>query len=180
MRLSDGLNSGLIQPPNNFTHYPTRAKSLLPNYLMTALWGGQDGSLLVWAALQTWFTSAVALWTTRRSTPLAPMALGLLAALQVFFLLLVLFHSNPFETLGTMATSGTGMNPLLRNPYMAVHPPTLYIGFVGFSVPMAFVIAALAAGRWDDNWLVSLRPWIIVAWIFLSVGNLLGMVWSYQ
>jgi cytochrome c-type biogenesis protein CcmF len=150
-------------------------------YLFMAIWGGQEGSLLLWAALQAFFTSAVALWGGgRQGERLLPVALCFLASLQVFFFLLVLFHSNPFEPLGTIAVSGVGLNPLLRNPYMAIHPPTLYLGFVGFSVPMGFVFAALADGKVNDDWLPDLRPWLLFAWVFLSIGNILGMVWAYE
>ena len=149
-------------------------------YLTMAVWGGQQGSLLLWAVLQTWFTSATALWVGGTLKHLKPIALGFLASLQVFFLLLVLFHSNPFEALGTASTLGIGMNPLLRNPYMAFHPPTLYLGFVGFSVPMAFALAALVDGRPIYEWMASLRPWILFAalGLLLAAGLLVSaLVW---
>jgi len=159
--------------------YADRTMSL--GYLFTAVWGGQQGSLLLWAILQTWFSGAAALWLGRKGDlSRAPAAFGFLAALQVFFLMLVLFHSNPFEPLGTTATAGIGLNPLLRNAYMASHPPTLYLGFVGFSIPMAFALSALVDGDSEGGWLVALRPWILVAWVFLGVGNVLGMVWAYE
>jgi cytochrome c-type biogenesis protein CcmF len=158
--------------------YADRSMGLV--YLMTALWGGQEGSLLVWAAIQCWVTAGVVAWTSDRERKLAPVAIAFLAAIQVFFLLLVLGHSNPFEPLGTLATHGQGLNPLLRNPYMVIHPPTLYLGFVGFSVPVAFAIAALVEGDLDRSWITELRPWILFAWVFLSAGNLLGMVWAYE
>ncbi len=155
-------------------------RTMTIGYLVMAIWGGQEGSLLLWAVLQSWFTSGVAGLTGEQNRPLLPIALGFLAMLQVFFFGLVLFQSNPFESLGTVAANGIGLNPLLRNPYMAIHPPTLYLGFVGFSVPTAFAIAALIEGRVRENWLDPLRFWTLFAWIFLSVGNLLGMVWAYQ
>ncbi len=160
--------------------YADRTMSL--GYLFMAIWGGQEGSLLLWAAIQTWFTSAVAVWGTGRKgvDSLLPVALCFLAMLQVFFFDLVLFHSNPFEPLGTIAAHGIGLNPLLRNPYMAIHPPTLYVGFVGFSVPTAFAIASLVDRSPENKWLISLRPWILFAWVFLSVGNILGMIWAYE
>ncbi|MDD5308266.1 MAG: cytochrome c-type biogenesis CcmF C-terminal domain-containing protein [Deltaproteobacteria bacterium] len=158
--------------------YADRSMGLV--YLMTALWGGQEGSLLVWAAIQCWVTAGVVAWTHGKENRLAPVAIAFLAAVQVFFLLLVLGHSNPFEPLGTVATHGLGLNPLLRNPYMVIHPPTLYIGFVGFSVPVAFAIAALAEGDLNRAWITELRPWILFAWVFLGAGNLLGMVWAYE
>jgi len=158
--------------------YADRTMSL--GYLIAALWGGQDGSLMFWAILQTWFTASAAHWVGKRDIALAPIALGFLSALQVFFLLLVLFHSNPFDLLGTSADMGIGLNPLLRNPYMAFHPPTLFLGFVGFSVPLAFALAALAEGKLESDWLIHQRMWILVAWVFLSIGNVLGMVWAYE
>ncbi len=158
--------------------YADRTMSL--GFLLTAVWGGQQGSLALWAVLQTWYTAAAAVWFGKREPTGAPVAFGFLAAIQVFFLLLVLFHSNPFDPLGTTASHGVGLNPLLRNFYMVFHPPTLFLGFVGFSVPMAFALAALVNGNLDSGWLVSQRPWILFAWLFLSIGNILGMVWAYE
>jgi cytochrome c-type biogenesis protein CcmF len=145
-------------------------------YLLCAVWGGQAGSLLFWAALQTFFTAAVVLIKKDRPR----FALGFLAALQTYFIALVLFHSNPFETLGRIAVSGIGMNPLLLNPIMAIHPPTLFMGFVGFSVPTAFALQSLLDKTFRPDWLDRERPWILFAWLFLSIGNLLGMVWAYE
>ncbi len=145
-------------------------------YLLCAVWGGQAGSLLFWAALQTFFTAAVILLKNDKPR----FALGFLAALQTYFIALVLFHSNPFETSGRIAMSGLGMNPLLLNPYMAVHPPTLFIGFVGFSVPLAFGLQALLDRSFRIDWLIAERRWILFAWMFLSIGNVLGMVWAYE
>lgn len=158
--------------------YADRTMSI--GYLVTAFWGGQEGSLLLWAALQTWFTAGVAAWRGGGVRRLLPTALGFLGTLQLVFLVLVLFHSDPFEPLGTLAANGIGMNPLLRNFYMVLHPPTLYIGFVGFSVPLAFAFAALAQGEGLNEWVAETRLWTLVAWGFLSVGNILGMVWAYE
>jgi cytochrome c-type biogenesis protein CcmF len=145
-------------------------------YLLCAVWGGQAGSLMFWAALQTFFTAAVVL--IRKERP--RFALGFLASLQTYFIALVLFHSNPFLTLGRLAVNGLGMNPLLLNPFMAVHPPTLFMGFVGFSVPTAFALQALLDKSFQQDWLNRERPWILFAWMFLTIGNLLGMVWAYE
>ncbi|HUU21140.1 MAG TPA: cytochrome c biogenesis protein CcsA, partial [Phycisphaerae bacterium] len=156
-------------------------RTMSPGMLLAAIWGGQQGSLLFWAVLQTWFTAAAAVWLGRRSLETAPVSMALLGGLQLFFLLLVLFHSDPFAPLGTTASHGVGLNPLLRNPYMAWHPPTLFIGFVGFTVPMAFALGALAHGRPDhETWIPGQRPFLLVAWVFLGIGNILGMVWAYQ
>ncbi len=151
-------------------------RSMPLGYLVTAVWGGQEGSLLLWAVLQTWFTAALASFGERRPT----VAIGFLAALQTFFFALVIFHSNPFDPLGSVEMNGVGMNPLLLNPYMTIHPPTLFLGFVGFSVPFALALDALAEGRGTDEWIIQSRPWILFAWLFLSAGNLVGMVWAYQ
>jgi cytochrome c-type biogenesis protein CcmF len=145
-------------------------------YLVTAVWGGQEGSLLLWAVFQAWFTGALATFGSRRP----PFAIGCLALLQTYFFALVLFHSNPFETLGTFEVNGVGMNPLLLNPFMTIHPPTLFLGFVGFSVPFALALGSLAEGHNPDEWIDIARPWILFAWLFLSVGNSVGMVWAYQ
>ncbi|MFO8072765.1 MAG: cytochrome c-type biogenesis CcmF C-terminal domain-containing protein [Polyangia bacterium] len=159
--------------------YADRTMSL--EYLIAALWGGHAGSLTLWAALQTWFTAAAAVWIGRRpSLDTAPTALGVLGGLGTFFALIVLFRSDPFVSLGTTATEGVGINPLLRNPYMTFHPPTLYLGFVGFSVPAAFAVAAMVHRRYDEAWSGAQRHWILTCWIFLTVGNVLGMVWAYE
>jgi cytochrome c-type biogenesis protein CcmF len=148
-------------------------------YLLAAVWGGQQGSLMLWAVLQTWFTAGAAAAAGRRGAERDPLALAVLAGLGAFFLLLVLFESDPFAPLGSVATSGVGLNPLLRNAYMVLHPPALFLGFVGFSVPLAHALASLAEGG-GDGWLRELRPWLLFAWIFLTAGNVLGMVWAYE
>ncbi|MCK9462024.1 MAG: cytochrome c biogenesis protein CcsA [Proteobacteria bacterium] len=148
-------------------------------YLIAALWGGQQGSLALWAVLQTWFTAAAAATIDGRRQRGGALALALLAALGAFFLLLVLFESDPFSSLGTASANGIGLNPLLRNAFMVFHPPTLFLGFVGFSVPFAHAAAALVEGD-GEGWIAGQRPWILFAWIFLTIGNALGMVWAYE
>ena len=150
-------------------------------YLLAAVWGGQHGSLLFWAALQALFGAAAAAWTQRREPDLGQRASCLLALYQAAFLLLVLTQSNPFAPLELPAVpaDGHGMNPLLRNPFMLAHPPALFLGFAAFSVPMAFGTAALLRPTRDDAWLSRQRPWILGAWGLLTAGNLLGMVWAY-
>lgn len=157
-------------------------RTMSTTYLLTALWGGQEGSLLVWAALQAGLLALLGRYFGERPrfAQLEAVTMGVLSALSAVFCLLVLFHADPFETLGTEATSGVGMNPLLRNPYMAVHPPTLYLGFVGLSVPFALAVAALAEGGLQRLWPDAARSWTLWAWLFLSAGNILGMVWAYE
>src|SRR3990170_16209 len=172
----------------------------MPPYLkITALWGGQAGSLVFWSWLMAAFASAAALRRWDRDAELLPwvtvVALGTLA----FFLVLVIFVENPFARLwltvdggqvsalfrpaGATAlhpSDGQGLNPLLRHPGMIIPPPMLYLGFVSFVIPYAFAMAALIAGRSDDRWIKIPRRWTLVAWLFLSLGLLLGGRWAYD
>ncbi len=172
----------------------------MPAYLRaTALWGGQAGSLLFWAWLMSAFTSAVMLREWRRDRDLQPWVILVCLATLGFFLALILFFENPFIRMwqgvtGTVWTAlwqpagaqpyvpvdGNGLNPLLRHPGMIIHPPMLYLGFVSFVIPFAFAIAALVTGRSDDRWIRLTRRWTLVAWLFLSLGLLLGSRWAYD
>jgi cytochrome c-type biogenesis protein CcmF len=148
-------------------------------YKVTAMWATQDGSLLLWAFLLTLFSSAV-LFVTRRSlreiTPYATAVLGVIAG---FFLLLMVGWENPFTTLANPPEQGAGLNPLLRHPAMMVHPPLLYTGYVGFSIPFAFAIGALITRRTGADWIRATRRFALVAWTFLGAGIMLGALWSY-
>ncbi len=150
-------------------------------YLVASLWGGQDGSLLWWTFLLCGYTTAATRWMKGRYVELQPWVLATLMSIVIFFCLLMLFAANPFATgAGVAPTDGEGLNPLLQNYWMAIHPPCLYMGFVGWSVPFSFVIAALVTGRTHDEWIVAVRRWALVAWLFLSIGLTLGMLWSYE
>ncbi len=150
-------------------------------YLVTSLWGGQDGSLLWWSFLLSIYTSICIPWLGKRNLALQPYVVSTLMSILMFFCILMLFAANPFATSFVGAPpDGEGLNPLLQNYWMIIHPPTLYMGFVGWSVPFAFVIAALVTGRLDDEWIHAIRRWVLAAWLFLSVGNLLGALWSYE
>lgn len=156
-------------------------RSMSVGYLFASLWGGQDGSLLFWTFLLAGYTAAVTRWLRGRYVVLQPWILATLMSIFLFFVVLMLFSSNPFETYRIGApTEGEGLNPLLQNYWMAIHPPALYMGFVGWSVPWAFLMAALITGRLDDEWIKAARPWAMIAWTFLSLGLLLGCVWSYE
>lgn len=146
-------------------------------YLLTALWGGQDGSLLWWTFLLSLYTGACVLWLRTRYRELAPYVIATLMVIVMFFGILMAFAANPFAVnVAGAPPDGEGLNPSLRNFYMAIHPPSLYVGFVGCSVPFAFAIAALASGRLDEAWLYAVRKWALFAWLFLSIGNVLGML----
>ncbi len=150
-------------------------------YLLTSLWGGQDGSLLWWTFLLSGYTTAVTTWMRGRYVELQPFVLATLMSIFVFFVVLMLFAANPFATYAANApVEGEGLNPLLQNYWMVIHPPSLYMGFVGFSVPFAIVVAALVSGRLTDEWVRMARPWTMLAWTFLSIGLLLGCLWSYE
>ncbi|HEX3409790.1 MAG TPA: cytochrome c biogenesis protein CcsA, partial [Candidatus Binataceae bacterium] len=154
--------------------------SLPTIYKITALWGGQQGSLLLWTWLLTIFTAIVAFQNRRRNPEMAPYALAVLAGLAVFFLGMLNFVTRPFELLAAIPADGQDLNPLLQNYWMAIHPPSLYTGYVSASVPFAFGAAALIVGRFDDSWIRSTRRWAIFSWFFLTLGNLFGARWAYE
>jgi cytochrome c-type biogenesis protein CcmF len=156
-------------------------RSMPWNYLVTALWGGQDGSLLWWCFLVSIWTGLCVRWLKNRHVELAPYILATLMSIIGFFAMLMLFAANPFSTsAASVPLDGEGLNPLLQNYWMMIHPPTLYMGFVGWSVPFAICIAALITGRLKDEWIYAVRKWAMAAWTFLAFGNLLGGLWSYE
>ncbi len=150
-------------------------------YKLASYWGGLDGSLLFWVALLGAFGS-LAVWVNReRHRLLIPWVVATVSVVEMFFLFLLVIHNNPFETyLTNVPAAGAGLNPLLQNFYMAIHPPLLYLGFVGMTVPFAFGIAALATGQLDDSWLRAIRRWTMTSWLFLTVGLALGALWAYE
>jgi cytochrome c-type biogenesis protein CcmF len=148
-------------------------------YKTTALWAGQAGSLLLWVAVLATFSTAVIVQNQRRHRVLMPYVTATLMCIVNFFLVLVNFNSNPFETLRSVPLDGNGMNPLLQNPYMVIHPPILYLGYVGLAIPFAFAVAALASGHLDATWIQTTRRWTLFAWFFLGSGILLGGYWAY-
>ena len=160
-------------------HYSDATSPLF--YQITAYWGGLDGSILWWVFLLSVF-SAIAVYTNRnRHRELLPYVVTVLMAIADFFLFVIVFHKNPFDTyLTDIPTVGKGLNPLLQNAYMVTHPPSLYTGFVGMSIPFAFGMAALISGQLDDAWIASVRKWTLGAWFFLSMGLTLGMLWAYE
>lgn len=161
------------------------SNSTMPTfYKVAALWGGQNGSLLWWLTILCVYTS-VLLWTNRRErSSLFPYVLTTLSAIQIFFVILLIFAANPFDTIPYAQLGGfedgRGLNPLLQNYYMIIHPPSLYLGYVGMSIPFSFAMAALISGKLDNEWIVRIRKWTLTAWFFLSLGNLLGASWAYE
>src|SRR3954471_21744130 len=150
-------------------------------YLLTSLWGGQDGSLLWWLFLLGIYTAVCVRWLRGKYRELQPYIIATLMMIVLFFCVLMTFAANPFEVSAAGARlDGEGLNPLLQNFYMIIHPPSLYTGFVGCTVPFAFAVAALVTGRLDNEWLAGCRSWMLFAWLFLSIGNALGMLWAYE
>lgn len=156
-------------------------RSMTEGYLLTALWGGQDGSLLWWTFLLGGYSAACVMWLKGRYRQLQPYVIATLMVVISFFVVLMLFAANPFATsIAGGRPDGEGLNPLLQNYWMIIHPPALYMGFVGCAVPFAFAIAALVTGRLDNEWINAVRKWMLFAWLFLSIGNALGMAWAYE
>jgi cytochrome c-type biogenesis protein CcmF len=148
-------------------------------YKVTAMWATQDGSLLLWAFLLSVYASLVLLVTRRSLRDIAPWATAVLGLVGAFFLLLMVAWESPFRTLGSPPMEGAGLNPLLRHPAMMIHPPMLYSGYVGFSIPFAFAVGALITRRTGADWIRSTRRFALVAWTFLGTGIMLGALWSY-
>ncbi|MDP9036572.1 MAG: cytochrome c biogenesis protein CcsA [Myxococcota bacterium] len=160
-------------------HYSDRSMPI--QYLITALWGGQDGSLLWWLFLLSVYIGACVKWLGKRYVELQPYVIATLMVIVLFFCVLMVFAANPFATsLSGTRPDGEGLNPLLQNYWMVIHPPCLYTGFVGCSIPFAFAVAALVTGRLDHEWIVASRKWTLIAWMFLAIGNTLGMLWAYE
>jgi cytochrome c-type biogenesis protein CcmF len=156
------------------------SNSLLPwYYRYTAVWGAHEGSLLLWALILALWTAAVARFSRRLPDTVIARVLGVMGLVAIGFLAFLIFTSNPFTRLLPAAVEGRDLNPLLQDPGMIIHPPMLYLGYVGFCVPFAFAIAALLDGKVDARWLRWTRPWTNVAWAFLTCGIALGSWWAY-
>ena len=150
-------------------------------YKLTSYWGGLDGSIMFWVFLLSVFGAIAVKSNRERQRELIPYVVAVIAVVQMFFLFLMIVNNNPFATYLTQApVDGRGLNPLLQNPYMAIHPPSLYTGFVGMTIPFAFGMAALITGHLDDSWLRAVRRWTMFSWLFLSLGLTLGMIWAYE
>jgi cytochrome c-type biogenesis protein CcmF len=148
-------------------------------YKISAVWGGHEGSLLLWILILSIWTLAVTQWSKSIPEVMIARVLSVMGLVSVGFLLFTLFTSNPFERLIPAALQGRDLNPLLQDIGLAIHPPVLYLGYVGFAVPFAFAIAALISGRFDAAWARWSRPWTNLAWMFLTVGIALGSWWAY-
>ncbi|HCK19627.1 MAG TPA: heme lyase NrfEFG subunit NrfE, partial [Thalassospira sp.] len=142
-------------------------------------WANHEGSMLLWVLILTLFGGAVAAFGRNLPPTLLARVLGVMGLIGVGFILFIVLTSNPFERVLNPPLDGEGMNPLLQDPGIAIHPPFLYLGYVGFSVAFAFAVAALIEGRVDPAWARWVRPWTLAAWVFLTAGIGLGSWWAY-
>ena len=174
------LTVAFVQQDFSVKYVADNSNSLLPMvYRYTAVWGSHEGSLLLWALVLAIWTGAVALFSRGLPDVVMARVLGVMGVVAVGFLAFLIFTSNPFIRLLPSPGEGRDLNPLLQDPGMIIHPPLLYVGYVGFVVPFAFAIAALLDGRVDARWLRWTRPWTNVAWGFLTLGIALGSWWAY-
>ncbi|MGH3082536.1 MAG: heme lyase CcmF/NrfE family subunit [Gaiellaceae bacterium] len=173
------LLSALLRHDFSFVYVWRHTSLELPRaYTVSAFWGGQEGSLLLWLLVLTGFSAAAVLLGRRSAPSLLAWTVPVLGAVTVFFSFLLVAVASPFATQAPPA-DGLGLNPSLQNPYMLAHPPFLYLGFVGLTIPFAFAMGALAARRSDELWVVITRRWTLVAWMLLGFGQLLGAHWAY-
>jgi cytochrome c-type biogenesis protein CcmF len=148
-------------------------------YRISGVWGAHEGSLLLWALTLAVWTGAVVIFSRSVPETMVARVLGVMGLVSVGFLLFMIFTSNPFERMVPVPAEGRDLNPLLQDPGLAIHPPMLYMGYVGFSVPFAFAIAAMLGGRLDAAWARWSRPWTNGGWMFLTLGIALGSWWAY-
>lgn len=157
------------------------AHSQLPlMYRISAVWGAHEGSMLLWVLMLAGWGAAVSVFSRRLPRDVLALTLSVLGAVSIGFLLFILMTSNPFDRLYPVPTDGRDLNPLLQDPGLVIHPPLLYMGYVGFSVAFAFALAALISGRMDTAWTRWTRPWTTTAWLFLTMGITLGSWWAYN
>jgi cytochrome c-type biogenesis protein CcmF len=174
------LASAFLNNDFSVLYVSQHSNSLLPKpYQFAAVWGGHEGSLLLWVLLLALWSVAVAVFSRSLSLDMVARVIGVLGLISVGFLLFILTTSNPFERLLPAALDGKDLNPLLQDPGLVIHPPMLYMGYVGMAVAFAFAVAALMSGRLDAAWARWSRPWTVVAWTFLTFGIGLGSWWAY-
>jgi cytochrome c-type biogenesis protein CcmF len=174
------LLTALVRSDFSFTYVSAFTSRELPMaYKFTALWGGQEGSLLLWLLVLTGYGAAAVLLDRKAGRELVAWVVPVLGIVAVFFSMLVVFVASPFKT-HVAPVDGLGLNSSLQSPYMQAHPPMLYLGYVGLTVPFAFAMGALLSGRTDERWIVATRRWTLLAWAFLGIGQLLGAKWAYE
>jgi cytochrome c-type biogenesis protein CcmF len=172
---------GLMGDHFELTYVWNHSERALPTfYKFSALWGGQAGSLLFWCLLLSGYSAIVAVANRKRLQVLMPYVNAVLLATSLFFLILLIFAANPFDRVGFVPPDGQGLNPLLQNYWMVIHPVMLYLGYVGMVVPFAFAVGALMSKRLDNEWVRTVRRWTLIPWMFLSAGIIMGSQWAYM
>jgi len=173
------LASALARHDFSFVYVWQHTNRTLPvGYALSAFWGGQEGSLLLWLLVLTGYGTLSVLLNRRLLRELIAWVVPVFGGIAVFFSFVLVFVASPFDV-QSAPVNGLGLTPSLQNPYMVAHPPMLYLGYVGLSVPFAFAAGALLSGRTDERWIVATRRWTLAAWMFLGVGQLLGAHWAY-
>jgi len=173
------LLAALLRHDFSFVYVAEHTSVELPTpYKISAFWGGQEGSLLLWLMILTGFSAAAVAFGRRSGADLLAWVVPVLGLVTTFFAFMLVAVSSPFDTQVAPA-DGAGLNPSLQNPYMMIHPPFLYLGFVGLTIPFAFAMGALLARRTDELWIVTTRRWTLFAWTALGIGQLLGAHWAY-
>lgn len=175
------LEVAIFQHDFNVAYVAGRTSRNLPTfYLWSALYSGQEGSLLFWATVLSLFAALAQVLTSARHRAYLPFVAAVTCLVASFFVAVMLFApANPFARLPYTPVDGAGMNPQLQNPGMVFHPPMLYLGYISITIPFAFAIAALLSKKLDVDWLVAIRKWTLLSWLFLSIGLLIGMWWAY-
>ncbi len=176
-----GVEYNILQNDFRFNYVANYSSIALPLfYKLTTIWAGQAGSLLFWGWILSIYSLLVLYFYNKAYNHEMPYVMGILMSVSVFFTAMVVFAANPFELLAHPPADGRGLNPLLQHPAMAIHPPVLYLGYVGFAVPFAFGLGALLSNRLDNRWVKTVRRWTVVPWLFLGIGIILGGKWAYE
>ena len=174
------LLAALVRHDFSFVYVADHTSRELPlRYAVSAFWGGQQGSLLLWLLVLTGMGSAAVALNRRLIREVLPWTVPILGGIASFFAFMLVFVASPFATAAAPA-DGVGLNPSLQNPYMMAHPPLLYLGYVGLTIPFAFAMAALVSKRTDERWIVVTRRWTLASWAFLGFAILLGAKWAYE
>src|SRR6266850_5542798 len=175
------LEVAIFRHDFSLQYVASRTSRNLPTfYLWSALYSGQEGSLLFWATVLSLFAALAQAFTSARHRAYLPFVAAVTCLVASFFVAVMLFApANPFARLPYTPVDGAGMNPQLQNPGMVFHPPMLYLGYISITIPFAFAVAALLTKKLDAEWLVAIRKWTLVSWLFLSIGLILGMWWAY-
>ena len=174
------LTSSFLMDDFSVLYVANNSQLALPViYKISAVWGAHEGSLLLWILILSIWTVLVCRYSNNLPKLFSVRVIGILGLLNFGFLLFTLFTSNPFERIFPTPTDGNDLNPLLQDIGLAIHPPLLYIGYVGFSVAYAFAVAAMLSGNLDRKWAKWTRPWTTAAWLFLTTGIGLGSWWAY-